>query len=210
MVIPPPSQRDIHLSHIDYIQGNQSCRGQSIFHPPYTFVFAVYSVSLQSDLVSDVPQSLFSLGVPVVPHLPPPYRRSLPQVAVLYVSSFWTGSLSCLDYTNPFYLMTIATKIASNKRMIESCQLCWDEMLKIESPNMSRRPPRPAWIKATTTKKIRIYCFVLLITYCPDKRARVSSEGGNNNKGGCAAGVDKSLGSSCVIRFIAIEISKLF
>ena len=106
--------------------------------------------------------------------------------------------------------MVIATRIASSKRIIASCQLCCEEMLKIETPNMSRKPPRPAWSNATNTRKINRFCLNVLIIYFPDKRSRVSSEGGNSNRGGCDTGGARILGASCVISFMAIEISTLF
>ena len=78
---------DIRLSHNDYIQGNQSYRAQSIFRLSCTFVLAVFSLSLPRGLVFDEPQVPFFLEVPVALHLPPPYRRSVPQAAVSYISS---------------------------------------------------------------------------------------------------------------------------
>jgi hypothetical protein len=66
-----------------------------------------------------------------------------------------------------FYFIVIAIKIANKSRMMASCQLCCDEMLKIENPNMSRRPPRPAWNNATITRNTRRYCLKVLIYLLP-------------------------------------------
>ena len=104
----------------------------------------------------------------------------------------------------------MATKIANSNRMIASCHPCCADTPNKLIPNMSRRPPRPAWINATTTRKINRFCLNVLIVYLPDKRSRVSSEGGNNNRGGCDTGGAKMLGASWVISFMAIEMSTLF
>jgi hypothetical protein len=65
------------------------------------------------------------------------------------------------------YFIVMATRIARRSRIIESCQLCCEEILKIENPNMSRRPPRPAWMSAIVTNKIKRFCLKVLIYLLP-------------------------------------------